>query len=100
MWQSLFGIICWKLWKQRNLKIFQGILSDAANILQFEWCWMSYIKSKISRLSGSMSNRRGNYRWIPSLFGSIKIDVDGAHNLFLGLVSSTTVARDEHCRWL
>lgn len=32
-WQSLFGIICWNLLKQRNLWIFQGKDIDLRHIL-------------------------------------------------------------------
>ncbi|MBA0793807.1 hypothetical protein Gohar_018190 [Gossypium harknessii] len=74
IWQSLFSIICQKLWKQKNLRIFQGIHSDAINIIQAAW-------------------------WIPPLTGSIKLNVDGACNPSSGLASSAVVARDEHGRW-
>ncbi|MBA0819559.1 hypothetical protein Gohar_003639 [Gossypium harknessii] len=100
MWQSLFGIICWKLWKQRNLTVFQGISFNSANIIQSLWCWVSYIKTRPSRRSAPMSNRHGNYRWSPPPTGSFKINVDDARNPSLGLASFTAIARDEYGRWL
>ncbi|MBA0554662.1 hypothetical protein Golob_013755 [Gossypium lobatum] len=72
MWQSLFGIICWKLWKQRNLTIFQGISFNSANIIQ----------------------------WSLPPTGSFKINVDDARNPSLGLASFAAIARDEYGRWL
>ncbi|MBA0814357.1 hypothetical protein Gohar_020190 [Gossypium harknessii] len=99
-WQSLFDIICWKLWKQMNLTIFQEDSFDFAKIIQSSWFWASYIKSRTGKPSGPMSKRSGNCRWSPPSTGSYKINVDGAHNLSSGLASSTAVAKYEHGSWL
>ncbi|MBA0746350.1 hypothetical protein Gogos_008878 [Gossypium gossypioides] len=45
-WPSLFGIICWKLWKQRNSWVFQGEPFNMHHILPSLWCWA---KSNIHR---------------------------------------------------
>lgn len=64
------------------------------------WCWIKYIKLRFYKSSGTASNQCRNCKWSSSSIGSFKLNVDGAYNLFSGLVSSTVMIRDEYGRWL
>ncbi|MBA0805714.1 hypothetical protein Gohar_005206 [Gossypium harknessii] len=72
-WLSLFGIVCWKIWKQ----------------------WNRQINSR-----GSIGTWIRNERWAPLPVSFFKINIDGTRNLNLGSAWSTTVARDEHDNWM
>ncbi|KAH1065452.1 hypothetical protein J1N35_030439 [Gossypium stocksii] len=38
-WSSLFGLIAWRIWKNRNLFIFQNISWDAMEVVKVSSCW-------------------------------------------------------------
>ncbi|MBA0864491.1 hypothetical protein Goshw_003509 [Gossypium schwendimanii] len=89
-WPSLFGIICWKLWKQRNSWVFQGEPFNMHHILPCLWCWA---RSKVHRSVASVGNSARNTQnreQRPPLSEYIKVNTDGVRNLGLGLASATT----------
>ncbi|MBA0876537.1 hypothetical protein Goshw_000743 [Gossypium schwendimanii] len=39
MWSCLFGLVSWRIWKNRNLFIFQHISWTATEVVKVSSCW-------------------------------------------------------------
>lgn len=67
-WSSLFGLIAWRIWKNRNLFVFQNISWTAFEIIKVSLSWGqqldSYIRdSKVTALSLIIQTHSGG-RWV------------------------------------
>ncbi|KAK5776395.1 hypothetical protein PVK06_044354 [Gossypium arboreum] len=94
-WRSLFGILCWKIWKQRCLCVFQDVSFNKDHILHSSWSWVKALKFLFGRPVESTRRRNRCRKWSPPPSGSIKLNTDGARNLVSRLAASAVVARDE-----
>lgn len=99
-WPSLFGIVCWKNWKQRNVYMFQYGHYNIVNLIHFSWLWARSIKQRQINSKRSNENRKRNQRWAPPPVSFFKINTGGARNLNLSSAWSALVARYEHNNWM
>ncbi|MFQ6661470.1 hypothetical protein Gotur_029622 [Gossypium turneri] len=76
-WPSLFGIICWKLWKQRNSWVFQGEPLNMHHILPSLWRWArSNVHRSVASVGNSARNTQNRER--PPLSEYIKVNTASA----------------------
>ncbi|KAK5833153.1 hypothetical protein PVK06_016966 [Gossypium arboreum] len=52
IWPCLFGIVIWRLWKSRNLRIFQGLSWSTGEVIKTSLCWAKQYVS-VSRSKGT-----------------------------------------------
>ncbi|KAH1074553.1 hypothetical protein J1N35_026881 [Gossypium stocksii] len=46
-WSCLFGLIAWRIWKNKNLFIFQNIFWDAMEVVKVSSCWARQYKAHL-----------------------------------------------------
>lgn len=96
-WACLFGILAWRIWKNRNLFIFQGHPCSPREVVNNSVCWASHCFSIPKDISSGVLG--------PSLdeqdYGStIFLNNDGVVHLDTGRAFAGCVARDINGQWL
>ncbi|KAA3475886.1 RNA-directed DNA polymerase (Reverse transcriptase) [Gossypium australe] len=96
-WSKLFGTIAWRIWKNRNLLIFQNISWTASEVVQVSNCWARQYDStrgvsKIAQQEASTTNTPGD-NWV-------HLSTDGAVNNISGAAAAGGVARDHEGNWI
>lgn len=99
-WQSLFGIIYWNMWKQKNMWIFQVVDVDLKYIIISSWSWVRFIKHSLVLFVGFSRSLSRCSQWKPPPSGFIKLNIDGVRSSSLGFASTAVVVRDVKARWL
>ncbi|KAA3482036.1 RNA-directed DNA polymerase (Reverse transcriptase) [Gossypium australe] len=96
-WSSLFGMIAWRIWKNRNLLIFQNISWQATEVVKVSSCWARQYESSRAfhknNLQNSNSNNITNDNWV-------FLSTDGAVNNHTGVAAAGGVARDHEGNWI
>lgn len=79
-WNTLFAIICWNFWKQRNGFIFQNMNCSSDEIIGQSLSWAQHFRDSCL-VQGLRSNRIFTQAgWKPPPLGWVKINTDGSTN--------------------
>ncbi|KAH1121552.1 hypothetical protein J1N35_004712 [Gossypium stocksii] len=91
-WASLFGLLNWRLWKNRNLNIFQGQPRSTKNIIQTSLSWAIQFHSLAyvipTEFLGQSTEVYNSKEWV-------YLNIDGAVQLDFGLATSGGVICDK-----
>ncbi|MBA0733991.1 hypothetical protein Gogos_017945 [Gossypium gossypioides] len=96
-WACLFGVLIWRLWKNRNLYIFQGSFWISREIIKVLYCWAKHF------VSAFRDESKGCYESFSKEwnFGNrVLINIDGAVQLDSGNVAAGGVVWDENGDWI
>ncbi|KAA3477395.1 Non-LTR retroelement reverse transcriptase [Gossypium australe] len=93
-WPSLFRIVCWRIWKQRNLCVFQDVHVNIFSVIELSWWWARSIKQGHGE---TICIEEGMKDGLPPT-GLFKLNTDGAYNPNLGITYSVVMARYEQGR--
>ena len=99
-WQKLFGHVCWRLWKNRCQKVFEGKGDQPRSIIHS--CLHQMMEETVNgKYKHQILNitERPNTRWIAPPEGFLRLDVDGSRNQE-GYATCGGVIRDHLGRWL
>ncbi|KAE8704644.1 hypothetical protein F3Y22_tig00110450pilonHSYRG01128 [Hibiscus syriacus] len=80
LWRHMFGIIIWRLWKQRNTFIFNGEVWPSSEVLLSSRSWARTLRNQrqeLSRVGGISYQVR---QWRPPINGVVRLNSDGAVN--------------------
>ncbi|XP_016748714.1 uncharacterized protein [Gossypium hirsutum] len=96
-WSCLFGIIAWRIWKNRNLFIFQNINWTAYEIIKASTSWAQHFETFLfggkSTTSNPVTSQHCAENWV-HLFS------DGAVARESGNASAGGVVRDQEGNWI
>ncbi|KAK5786060.1 hypothetical protein PVK06_040687 [Gossypium arboreum] len=96
-WSCLFGIIAWRIWKNRNLFIFQNINWTAYEIIKASTSWGQHFETFLfgdkSTTSNPVTSQHCAENWV-HLFS------DGAVARESGNASAGGVVRDQEGNWI
>ncbi|KAA3474645.1 reverse transcriptase [Gossypium australe] len=96
-WSCLFGMIAWRIWKKRNLLIFQKISWTATEVVKASSSWArQYAATRDihkSTLQSSNISTISNENWVI-------LSTDGAVNSIIGAAAAGGVARDHEGNWI
>lgn len=96
-WASLFGLIAWRIWKNRNLLIFQKVSWAASDIVKVSVNWaQQFESSKSFYKSNPKAPSFTNYskgQWVHLFIG-------GVVESFMGNASTDGVIRDQTGNWI
>ncbi|MBA0780342.1 hypothetical protein Gotri_004454 [Gossypium trilobum] len=96
-WSCLFGIIAWRIWKNRNMFVFQGISWSVEEIIKISFSWAKQYSS-ISLISkfearSTLPNWPMSNSWVClNTGGSVKIDE--------GFAATGGCVRDHKGEWI
>ena len=77
-WSTIFGMICWRLWKNRNQLVFQGdLVSSYATMAQCR-AWARSVHSNELKLTKSINKVLKQVQWHAPPDGWCKLNCDGA----------------------
>ncbi|XP_012487975.1 uncharacterized protein LOC105801186 [Gossypium raimondii] len=97
MWSCLFGLVAWRLWKNRNLFIFQHISWTASEVVKVSSCWgrhyTYYVGDHFKSKQGSSLMVNSDDNWV-FLFS------DGAVARDSGYAAIGGMARDRDGNWI
>lgn len=96
-WASLFGIIAWRIWKNKNLYILQNISWPHMEIIKasLSWAWQ-FEENRPSSKSNTISPIVKNFpeeRWV-------LLTSDGVVERNIGQISANGVIRDSNGKWI
>ncbi|CAN1193376.1 Putative ribonuclease H protein At1g65750 [Linum perenne] len=98
-----FGVICWTLWRQRNVRIFANSNDPAGTVAIRACAWEKTVAEAMERDARATgvppTRRRVDIAWNPGESGWWTINSDGAACLSSGSASAGGLIRDEfgHC---
>ncbi|XP_016684024.1 uncharacterized protein [Gossypium hirsutum] len=97
MWSCLFGLIAWRLWKNRNLFIFQHISWTASEVVKVSSCWGRnynyYVGDHFKSKQGSSLIVNSDDNWV-------FLSTDRAVARDSGYAATGGVARDRDGNWI
>ncbi|KAK8712361.1 hypothetical protein V6N13_147601 [Hibiscus sabdariffa] len=81
-WSMLFAVLCWKLWNHHNRVLFDADFNDREKIVTTNIQYVRLLKKvdSPSKLRAVQSNEATgvNEKWRRSMYGWVKLNVDGA----------------------
>ncbi|KAH1107996.1 hypothetical protein J1N35_011764 [Gossypium stocksii] len=96
-WSSLFGLIAWRIWKNRNLFIFQNISWDAMEVVKISSCWArqyeTYLGGPTSNTPRANPTNNPDDTWV-------LLSSDGAVIRDSGFAASDGVIQDFNGKWI
>ncbi|KAA3472023.1 reverse transcriptase [Gossypium australe] len=96
-WSCLFGLIAWRIWKNRNLLIFQNISWPATEVVKVSSCWArQYEASRDIRKNTPQNTTLAT----TSKDNWVILSTDGAVNNTTGAAAAGGVARDHEGNWI
>uniref|UniRef100_A0A2C9V942 Uncharacterized protein n=1 Tax=Manihot esculenta TaxID=3983 RepID=A0A2C9V942_MANES len=100
-WFSIFSIVCWFAWKQRNDLVFNGGLQEAWDILDTSFIWARHVAGVgHSRSKQSNNSRAIAVKWNLPPVNWIKLNTDGAWDSTTGIGKAGGVIRNSEGAWL
>uniref|UniRef100_A0A199UBV5 Uncharacterized protein n=1 Tax=Manihot esculenta TaxID=3983 RepID=A0A199UBV5_MANES len=100
-WCSIFSIVCWFAWKQRNDLVFNGGLQEAWDILDTSFIWARHVAGVgHSRSKQSNNSRAIAVKWNLPPVNWIKLNTDGAWDSTTGIDKAGGVIRNSEGAWL
>ncbi|TYH63726.1 hypothetical protein ES332_D07G213400v1 [Gossypium tomentosum] len=78
-WNTIFSIVCWFAWKQRNDSVFNDVTQESWDIYESSLSWARHadVGGPIRRHQMTMTEQRV-FRWQPPTRDWRKLNVDGA----------------------
>ncbi|KAL1091080.1 hypothetical protein V6Z11_D07G133500 [Gossypium hirsutum] len=96
-WSCLIGLIVWRLWKNRNLFIFQGIPWNSSEIVKVSISWAKqYVLANMKNSFGQHVTEVGH----PSIGNWCHLHTDGVVKPGAVFASAGRVVRDHNGRWI
>ncbi|KAH1074053.1 hypothetical protein J1N35_026381 [Gossypium stocksii] len=96
-WACLFRIIIWRMWKNRNLRTFQGLSWSTDVVIKASLCWA---KQHVS-VSGSQGIRTSRSDFAPlSLDGWVYLNTNGSVRNVDRYVVARRLLRDHDGTWI
>ncbi|KAA3486878.1 LINE-1 reverse transcriptase isogeny [Gossypium australe] len=96
-WSCLFGLIVWRIWKNRNLFIFQHISWSATEVVKVSSCWARQYES----IQDVHKSTDQNFNIPNSSEGKwVYLSTDGAVSSNTGVAATGGVARDYEGNWI
>ncbi|KAG8497788.1 hypothetical protein CXB51_007049 [Gossypium anomalum] len=96
-WSCLFGVVVWRIWKNRNLFIFQNLSWSATKMVRNSSCWARQYESRMGSIKNSYSSSNSvtfsNDSWV-------SLHTDGAMVRDSGYAASGGMARDKEGNWI
>ncbi|KAK5770537.1 hypothetical protein PVK06_046693 [Gossypium arboreum] len=97
---TMFGVMCWMLWKNRNNFIFQHVRSRAKEIPRAAECFTINLCDTTKNNNAAGNFRSSLTKWRPASSGWIKINMDGTANLNGSWSAVGGVLRDSVRNWI
>ncbi|KAL1127374.1 hypothetical protein V6Z11_A13G174800 [Gossypium hirsutum] len=96
-WPCLFGVVVWRVWKNKNLFIFQNLSWSATEVVWKSSCWARQYGLRMGSTERSSFSSKlvtfSNDSWV-------SLHTDGAVARNSGYVASGGVARDKEGNWI
>ncbi|KAK5829846.1 hypothetical protein PVK06_013639 [Gossypium arboreum] len=97
-WPSLFSIVIWSLWKNRDDVIFSGSRSSIIEVVKRSFSWAKSVQHDSVKRNATLTFNH-NSCWCPPKVGWIKINSDGSvHDS--NQASAIGVLRDANGDWI
>ncbi|MFQ6651567.1 hypothetical protein Gotur_023843 [Gossypium turneri] len=100
-WNTIFSIVCWFAWKQRNDFVFNDVTQEYWDIYESSLSWARHadVGGPIRRHQMTRTEQRV-FRWQPPARDWRKLNVDGAWDAATGLGKAGGVIRSENGAWI
>ncbi|KAE8695666.1 hypothetical protein F3Y22_tig00110694pilonHSYRG00195 [Hibiscus syriacus] len=99
-WRHCFGIMIWRLWKQRNCFVFQGQVWSTQEIIRSTLAWARTIRHQPQPTQRSLDQNRIRKQWKPPNMEVLKVNTDGVVSPRASVAASGGVIRDSEGRWI
>ncbi|KAK5825961.1 hypothetical protein PVK06_020855 [Gossypium arboreum] len=96
-WSCLFGIVAWRLWKNRNLFIFQNINWLASEIIKSSLSWAQHFEPFLTKATPLTTTHEGHQHLAKNW---VHLFVDGAVARDSGNAAAGGVIRDRSGNWI
>ncbi|MBA0754307.1 hypothetical protein Gogos_021568 [Gossypium gossypioides] len=97
MWSCLFGLVAWRIWKNRNLFIFQHISWSASEVVKVSSCWNRHYTYHVG---DHFNNKQGSYLMVNSDENWVFLFTDGAVARDSSYAATGGVALDRDGNWI
>ncbi|MBA0754873.1 hypothetical protein Gogos_021706 [Gossypium gossypioides] len=97
VWSCLFGLVAWRIWKNRNLFIFQHISWTASEVVKVSSCWG---RNYISHVEDNINNKQSSSLMVNPDDTWVFLSTDGAVARDSGYAATRGVARDRDGNWI
>ncbi|KAE8664333.1 hypothetical protein F3Y22_tig00112800pilonHSYRG00027 [Hibiscus syriacus] len=99
-WNHLFGILLWRIWKNRCKFIFTGVSWSSEATLKAAQAWARPIFTRTSNLPNNTNQKSRNPGWIPPCAGTFKPNTDGAFNPSSKAAGGGGLIRNNNGEWI
>ncbi|KAK5795421.1 hypothetical protein PVK06_036687 [Gossypium arboreum] len=96
-WSCLFGLITWRIWKNRNLFIFQNINWTAYDVLKSSLSWAQHFEPFLLRTKARSSSSGFHHHFSQDW---VHLFIDGAMARASENASAGGVVRDRDVNWI
>ncbi|MBA0872893.1 hypothetical protein Goshw_022800, partial [Gossypium schwendimanii] len=97
VWSCLFGLVAWRIWKNRNLFIFQHISWTASEVVKVSSCWGC---NYISHDGDNFNNKQSSSLMVNLDDTWVFLSTDGAVVRDSGYAATGGVAHDRNGNWI
>ncbi|MBA0765641.1 hypothetical protein Gotri_014801, partial [Gossypium trilobum] len=97
VWSCLFGLVAWRIWKNRNLFIFQHISWTTSEVVKVSSCWG---RNYISYVGDNFNNKQSSSLMVNLDDTWVFLSTDGAVARDSGNAATGGVARDRNGNWI
>ncbi|MBA0726178.1 hypothetical protein Golax_002025 [Gossypium laxum] len=97
IWSCLFGLVAWRIWKNRNLFVFQRIFWTASEVVKVSSCWG---RNYISHVRDHINNKQSSSLMINPDDTWVFLSIDGAVARDSGYAATGGVARNQDGNWI
>ncbi|KAE8696204.1 hypothetical protein F3Y22_tig00110676pilonHSYRG00210 [Hibiscus syriacus] len=77
-WNQLFGILIWKLWKNRNNVVFKGYVNSGLDAITAAKAWAKSMKDGRRKSLMRVNNQESHSCWRAPVSGTLKLNTDGS----------------------
>ncbi|KAH1047641.1 hypothetical protein J1N35_038425 [Gossypium stocksii] len=96
-WACVFGLFIWRIWKNRNLYVFQDKSWSSREIIQGSYSWAFHFFSSSQEVSFGWHDQLNNDY---NSEDQVHLFTDGAVQLDSGFATARGVLRDKEGRWI
>ena len=98
-WSTIFGLICWRLWKNRNAKVFGGETWSVDSMISQSRSWARAVQNYVTRKVKNTVPVSKLVSWSPPTPGSWKLNTDEAVKGVSQVASAGGVIRNDVGVW-
>ena len=98
-WSTIFGLICWRLRKNRNVKVFEGETWSVDSMISQSRSWARAVQNYVTCKVKTTIPVSKLVSWSPPRLGSWKLNTDGAVKGVSQVASAGGVIRNDVRVW-